>query len=70
MWLKKKEKIMEGEYIFTVVSVSLGKTWEVDANHPDEVWGELFPNDYPPDDCEIVDSKRNPRYMQNKECLF
>lgn len=44
-------------YVFTV-SWNAGKSsQEIAANHPDEVWGEIWPNNYPPDDAHIVDVK-------------
>lgn len=41
-------------YKFTVYSPSEG-TFVVKANHPDEVWGEIWSEDYPPTDAKIVE---------------
>lgn len=48
-------------YKFTIQS-SEG-TYVVEANHPNEVWGEIWTSQYPPTDAEIVKVEPNSDYL-------
>ena len=56
-----------GKHIFKITWNEGLEEREVKANHPDEVWGEIFPTDYRLDHAEIAESRLNPEYKEDYE---